>query len=246
MKENNNQNQNEEQSRQILLSVLAVAILVVAVVGVSFAAFTYTGTGKKENTITTGTITMEYTEDGPYISIEDAMPISEAAGKTITDTELNGAGKVGTGEGTPGGVFDFTVKASITGTVTIPYEIGAEKVPVTPVEPSEGNGNIGTVQLDDSAVMLYLVKDESTPGDGEEILAPTTFDAIPAGEGGDGHALTTEKKLGEGSFNATATHKYRLRMWIKEDFQMDSLNKDGKVNKGQFKVKVNVYGAATA
>ena len=55
MKEDNN-------SKQVLLSVLGVAILVVAVVGVSFAAFTFSQTGQKVNTISTGTITMSYSE----------------------------------------------------------------------------------------------------------------------------------------------------------------------------------------
>ena len=58
----NNDNVRDNSSKQILLSVLGVAILVVAVVGVSFAAFTFTGTGTKENRITTGTISMTYSE----------------------------------------------------------------------------------------------------------------------------------------------------------------------------------------
>ena len=48
--------------RQLLLSIGLVLILVLMIVGISYAAFQFTGTGKKENTITTGAITMKYEE----------------------------------------------------------------------------------------------------------------------------------------------------------------------------------------
>ena len=70
----NNDNVKDNSSKQILLSVLWVAILVVAVVGVSFAAFTFTGTGTKENRISTGTISMTYSEDTNGIFITNALP----------------------------------------------------------------------------------------------------------------------------------------------------------------------------
>ena len=51
-----------DKKKQLLLSIGLVLILVLMIVGISYAAFKFTGLGKKENTITTGAITMEYTE----------------------------------------------------------------------------------------------------------------------------------------------------------------------------------------
>lgn len=105
-------NEKKKNQNQIIISVLGVAILIVAVVGVSFAAFTYTRAGTKENTISTGTIVMEYTEPVNGISIDNAMPMSDATGKALTGT---------------GNVFDFTVKSTIAGTTTVNYEVAAVK-----------------------------------------------------------------------------------------------------------------------
>ena len=241
-------NQNEQKSKQVLLSVLAIAILVVAVVGVSFAAFTYTQKGNKENKVTTGTIKMDYTEDTNEIQITDAVPIDDATGKAIMPDAVGTAGTASEGHGT----FDFIVSATIAGTATINYEIGAEKVAVTKVEPSADNQNVGTMQLPDNAVKLYLTKDAAEGDDyAEDVLTPTIYDEIPAGTGGDGKVPATAKKIGDGTFNATGTtnHKYRLRMWVADSFPMESLiegtpgTPEAKQYKGQFKVKINVYGA---
>ena len=74
---------NSNSSKQILISILGVAILIVAVVGISFAAFTYAKTGTTTNTITTGTITMSYTEPTNGINLTDALPITDDAGKGL-------------------------------------------------------------------------------------------------------------------------------------------------------------------
>lgn len=103
---------NNNSSKQILLSVLGVAILVVAVVGISFAAFSYSKTGEVSNTITTGTITMGYTEPANGINLTDALPITDAAGKALSGDN---------------NTFDFTVTATIAGTTTINYAITAVK-----------------------------------------------------------------------------------------------------------------------
>lgn len=110
----NNDNVKDNSSKQILLSVLGVAILVVAVVGVSFAAFTFTGTGTKENRISTGTISMTYSEDTNGIFITNALPTEDEAGKVLTGEKEK---------------FDFTVSSAIEGTATIDFEIAAAKDP---------------------------------------------------------------------------------------------------------------------
>ena len=103
---------NNSNSKQVLLSVLGVAILVVAVVGVSFAAFSYSKTGEKVNTITTGTITMSYSETTNGINLTNALPMSDSVGMKLSEQNQ---------------YFDFTVNASITGNTTINYAITATK-----------------------------------------------------------------------------------------------------------------------
>ena len=103
---------NNNNSKQVLLSVLGVAILVVAVVGVSFAAFSYSKTGEKVNTITTGTITMSYSETTNGINLINALPMSDGVGIGLKDENQ---------------YFDFTVNANIAGNTTINYAITATK-----------------------------------------------------------------------------------------------------------------------
>ena len=127
MKDNNN------NSKQVLLSVLGVAILVVAVVGVSFAAFSYSKTGEKVNTITTGTITMSYSETTNGINLTNALPMSDGVGMALSEEEQ---------------YFDFTVSANITGTTTINYAITASREEES--------------TLPDTAVKVYLTDMDGT------------------------------------------------------------------------------------
>ena len=138
-------------SKQVLLSVLGVAILVVAVVGVSFAAFTYSQAGEKPNTISTGTLAMTYTEGQTGISITNAMPTTDEAGKILSkDNEK----------------FTFTVGANISGTATINYEIAAIKNEASTIA--------------DENVRLYLEKSVDDGSTYREVFAPAAFEGIEA------------------------------------------------------------------
>ena len=117
----------DNNSKQVLLSVLGVAILVVAVVGVSFAAFSYSKEGEQVNTITTGTITMSYSENTNGINLTDAIPMTDEIGKSLNDENQ---------------YFDFTVSATMGGNVIINYVITAIK--------EDGS------TLPDNAVKVYL------------------------------------------------------------------------------------------
>ena len=198
----------ENNSKQVLLSVLGVAILVVAVVGVSFAAFTYSKAGEKVNTITTGTITMSYSEDTNGINLKDALPMTDEQGKTLA------------GENN---VFEFTVSANITGTTTINYAVTATKEPDS--------------TLDDTAVKVYLT--DITSGGDAEVLAPTKVSGLGKTASDVSGAPNDQYKLTSGTFNTTASKKYRLRMWVADDYSTLTTS-------GTYKLRVNVYGAAAA
>ena len=198
----------ENNSKQVLLSVLGVAILVVAVVGVSFAAFSYSKTGEQVNTITTGTITMSYSEDTNGINLIDALPMTDEQGKALA------------GENN---VFEFTVGATITGTTTINYAVTATK---------EADST-----LDDTAVKVYLT--DITSGGDTEVLEPTKVSTLQKTTSDVSGAPNGQYKLTSGTFNTTTTKKYRLRMWVADDYS--SLG-----TSGTYKLRVNVYGAAAA
>ncbi len=113
------------------ITFLAFNILVVMVIGVSMATFTFTRESNQINTISTGNITFEYTEDTNGINITNAAPMSDTMGKKLTDAAQ---------------YFDFTIRATLdTNTATI-YEISAEKTLSS--------------TLNDQEVKLYLERRE--------------------------------------------------------------------------------------
>ena len=187
---------NSNSSKQILISILGVAILIVAVVGISFAAFTYARTGTTTNTITTGTITMSYTEGKNGITLTDALPITDDAGKALS---------------AEGQYFDFTVNAKIVGkgTTKIDYVITATEVttslPSTGVKAYLTSNTDATVELAPTIVStLPLTESRNSAGApvGEHILKS-------------GSISTTDNSVNE-------TTTYRLRMWVDQNYQAPS------------------------
>ena len=187
---------NSNSSKQILISILGVALLIVAVVGISFAAFTYARTGTTTNTITTGTITMSYTEGKNGITLTDALPITDDAGKALS---------------AEGQYFDFTVNAKIVGkgTTKIDYVITATEVttslPSTGVKAYLTSNTDATVELAPTIVStLPLTESGNSAGApvGEHILKS-------------GSISTTDNSVNE-------TTTYRLRMWVDQNYQAPS------------------------
>ena len=133
------------KARKEIIIIGLMLLLVIALIGVSYAAFRFTGVGQKVNTITTGSITMEYTESSNTISLTGALPTTDKTGKK----RLN-----------PGEYFDFTVSSTIVGNVNINYEISAKEV---------GEGTI-----DGKYIKLYLtrIKEDGTE---EELMAPEVY-----------------------------------------------------------------------
>ncbi len=201
----------DNNSKQVLLSVLGVAILVVAVVGVSFAAFSYSKTGEKVNTITTGTITMSYSEGENAINLSNALPMSDEQGKALSGDN---------------NVFDFTVSATIqgSGTTTINYAITATKET--------------TSDLPDDAVKVYLTNSSDTAVTGYE--TPKKVSTLTKTTSGEASGAPSDQYiLHKGTYQATTTDQYHLRMWVADDYSITGTSKT-------FKLRVNVYGAAAA
>ena len=102
----------KESNNKVFIVVISLFIFIIMVIGVSMATFTYTKENKSINTISTGNVYLNYTEDTNGINITNAYPMSDEVGKTLTNEEQ---------------FFDFTVEAKISGDVVANYEVSAEK-----------------------------------------------------------------------------------------------------------------------
>ena len=197
-----------------MLIIIAAVVLISLVVGVSYAAFRYSKIGNVENVITTGAITMSYTESEKGINLVDALPMTDVTGKNLNDE---------------GQIFDFTVAATIKGSMSINYAITA-----TIEEDNYLTSNFVKVYLtdvDDKVDSLFgsdakRVKDLKKADD-------NNMAGVPSGE----------FILKEGIYSKNTVENYRLRMWVAEDYVGAG---SGNMPKQTYKLKVNVYGNAGA
>ena len=205
----------EDNSRKVFLSVLGVAILLVAVVGVSFALYSTGATGK-DNSISTGTITMSYTEPDNGILLEHALPISDAAGKQLTG---------------PGKVFTFTVATTASGTVTVPYEINITKE---------------TSTLADSAVAVYLTKGTLTEEEvvAKKLMSAVVLDSNKSKIREDAYKLYETSVAYENGHVTTgeATTTYNLRIWVDANADAETIRNQEYKIKVNVDSKVNAIG----
>ena len=176
--------------KQLLLSIGLVLILVLMIVGISYATFKFTGLGKRENTITTGAITMEYTESTNTISMTGALPTTDATGKVRL---------------TAGEYFDFTIKSNIQGNANINWEIAAEDITASSAKKMNGKN-----------IKLYLTKLDST-GAEEEVMAPKVYSATTSANTKTGRPSGV-MSLATGTMSTSETTNYRLRMYVDEDY----------------------------
>ena len=148
------------KKKENIIIIIILVIMLIAIIGVSYASFNFSQAGNVPNKITTGSITMTYTETDNTISLSNALPTTDKTGTT----------RLKEGE-----YFDFTVSSEITGEVNINYEISAKEV---------GDGTI-----DGSNIKLYLTKlngeDEEqlmTPEVYNEETSENTYTGRPSGE----------------------------------------------------------------
>ena len=135
----------KNKRKEIIIIVVLILLMTVIIVGTSYAAFRYGGIGEVENSITTGAITMKYTETSNGITLSGALPTTD---------------KTGTVRLTPGEYFDFNISSTITGNTNINYEISAKK--------EDGN------TIDGKYIKLYLTKINSD-GTEEALMVPEVY-----------------------------------------------------------------------
>ena len=208
--------------KQLLLSIGLVLILVLMIVGISYAAFKFTGLGNKPNTITTGAITMEYTESTNKISMTGALPTTDATGKVRL---------------TKGEYFDFTIKSSIKGNANINWEIAAEDITPSSAKKMAGKN-----------IKIYLTK---LNGDKEEeVMAPKVYSASTSANTKTGRPSGV-MSLATGTMSASETTNYRLRMYVDEDYNPQGdggglsfsvkINAYGKIKEAPTGSKIKAY-----
>ena len=196
------------KKKENIVIIVVLVVMVIAIIGVSYAAFNYTKTGTKVNSITTGAITMTYTETDNTISLNGALPTTDETGKK----RLN-----------DGEYFDFTVSSNISGDININYEISAKDVTTS------------DRKIDGSNIKLYLTR-LTDDGSEEELMTPEVYNEEKSSNSYTGRPAG-EMSLYTSSMNASESNKYRLRMWVDEDY-----NPQGDGGNLQFSVKINVYG----
>ena len=212
-----------DKKKQLLLSIGLVLILVLMIVGISYAAFKFVGLGQKENTITTGAITMEYEESTNTISMTGALPTTDATGKVRL---------------TKGEYFDFTIKSSIKGNANINWEIAAEDVTPSSAKKMAGKN-----------IKLYLTKLDST-GAETQVMAPKVYNASTSANTKTGRPSGV-MSLATGTMSASETTNYRLRMYVDENYNPQGdggglsfsvkINAYGKVKEAPTGSKIKAY-----
>ena len=175
--------------KQLLLTIGLVLVLVLMIVGISYAAFKFTGTGQKANTITTGAITMKYEESTNTISMNNALPTTDATGKVRL---------------TAGEYFDFTLSGTIKGTENINWEIAAEDV------------TTASRKIDGKYIKLYLTSLDENNNE-TEVMAPTVYTTETTENTYTGRPANM-MSLAKGTTSTNFSTKYRLRMYVDESY----------------------------
>ena len=183
------------KNRKNYLILILVTVLLITVIGISYAAFNYVGTGQKANTITTGAISMTYTESTNSIALSNALPTTDSTGKKRKNT---------------GEYFDFTVKSSIRGNTDINYEIAAK----------EESGNT----FSGKNIKFYLTKVNSD-GTETEVMAPRIYYEEQSGNVYTGRpADMMSLFVGNLNKQVDTEIKYCLRLWIDENYNPQNDN----------------------
>ena len=175
--------------KQLLLSIGLVLILVLMIVGISYAAFKFTGTGQKANTITTGAITMKYEESTNTISMNNALPTTDATGKVRL---------------TAGEYFDFTLSGTIKGSENINWEIAAEDV------------TTASRKIDGKYIKLYLTSLDENNNE-KEVMEPKVYTTESTENTYTGRPANM-MSLAKGTTSTSFSTKYRLRMYVDESY----------------------------
>jgi len=178
-----------KDKKKLLLTIGLVLVLVLMIVGISYAAFKFVGEGSQPNTITTGAITMKYTESTNTISMNNALPTTDATGKVRL---------------TAGEYFYFTLEGTIKGSENINWEIAAEDV------------TTAAKKIDGKYIKLYLTSLDANNNE-TEVMAPNVYKTESTENTYTGRPANM-MSLAKGTTSTSFSTKYRLRMYVDESY----------------------------
>lgn len=193
----------KEETKRIILSVLGVLLLLCSVFVVGFAVFVFEDTSNHENTITTGTISFSYNEKSNGIDLVNAIPIDDAVGMKLTNSNK--------AQGINQGYFEFSVQASGSAKQSLKYQIYA-----TLQEDSD---------MDPNYIKVYLTDDQDRP-------YPNYTSSVPVFTALENYNDTSDEKvLYKGTIIPTEnkTQRFRLRLWVAKDYADGSTSKTFKI-----------------
>ena len=195
--------------KETVFLIVMAVLMVLAVVGVGYAAFSYFKQGSSLNVITSGVMRMSYDEDQSNV-----IKMTGA----LPTTDKTGKVRLNDGE-----YFDFTVSSTITGDAMINWEIAAE--------------DFVSNTFDGKNIKLYLTSLDSS-GNETEVMAPKVFTKATSENKKTGRP-SDMMSLATGTMSASTSTKYRLRMYVTEEF-----NPQGTEAGKTFAIRINVYGKA--
>ncbi len=74
---------NKEKKKYVILVVVTILVSIIALIGATYALLTMTIQGDKKVSLTAGILKVDF-EDGNYINLENAAPVSDAQGQKTT------------------------------------------------------------------------------------------------------------------------------------------------------------------
>src|SRR5574344_3148348 len=102
----------KENKKKVVVSVAGVLLLIVMMVGLSYAMYIFTGKGSKENVITTGKISVDYSESNK-VNLTNQYPMSDTLGIAQTGTNNQ---------------MEFTIVSNTVAGKTINYAIALDSI----------------------------------------------------------------------------------------------------------------------
>ena len=204
----------QTESKQILLSIISIAVLIIAFVGVSYATFVTVFEDSQINGISTGTISLKLKNENGALSMENAMPVSDADGMMLDDNN----------------VYEFEVQSMLSAQTTLNYEIYVEKIKTDKPTLSNSDVRFYLEKYEDNAYKSSLITQNPQP------FIPLENNSFLGSKKG-------SMILYSGTLSNMTSHdkeikdSFRLRMWVAQDTVIDSISRD-------FNIKLNVVAKA--
>src|SRR5574344_62768 len=181
----------KENKKKVVVSVAGILLLIVLVVGMSSAMYVFTGTGSKENVITTGKISIDYSESSK-IQLTNQYPMSDTLGIAQTGTNNQ---------------MEFTITSNTTAGQTLNYAIALDSV-------TEGT------TLKEDKVKIYLLKGDTvvstfTSGQGKLISDVKNNVAMNGTT-----SVITNYVMYTDTLTGTGNQTYTLKAWVADSYDL--------------------------